>query len=308
MPIVGSGKFTYELINDWGNLPHGEELGRAVGVAVDSEDRVYVIRAKKNPPADPPILVFDRDGNFLSSWGSDAIVEPHGINIVGGIAYMTDKEAHTAVKYTLEGKVLLELGNRGQPSDTGCVEEGGKVLRAGAPFNTPTGMTDSPSGDLYATDGYRNSRVHRFTAQGELISSWGEPGKTAPGQFHCPHCVWVDREGKVYVVDRYNSRVQVFSATGEFLNQWTDMEYPTGLWMDSEETVYICEGSSASSYAQPEKPPENPKVSIWDKQGNLLERMEAPSPPHWIYGDSQGNLYLARPAGRQPIAKYERRR
>ncbi len=301
MPIVGNGKFTYELINDWGNLPAGEELGRAVGVAVDSQDRVYVIRAKKNPPADPPILVFDKEGNFLSSWGSDAIVEPHGINMgAGAVAYMTDKEAHVAVKYTLDGKILLELGNRNEPSDTGCVEEGGKVLRAGGPFNTPTDMVDSPSGDLYVTDGYRNCRVHRFTAEGELISSWGEPG-----QLHCPHCVWVDREGKVYVVDRYNSCVHVFSPTGELLNQWTDMEYPTGLWMDSEENAYVCEGSCAL----PEKPPGiTPRVSIWDKQGNLLERMEAPSEPHWIYGDSRGNLYLARPAGRQPIAKYERRR
>ena len=305
MTIVGSGKYTYELIEDWGNLPSGWTLGRAVGVAVDSEDRVYVIRAKKNPPADPPILVFDREGNYLSSWGSDAIIEPHAINMgAGGVAYLTDKEVHVAMKYTLDGRLLLELGNRGQPSDTGCVEEGGKVLRAGAPFNTPTSMVDSPSGELYVTDGYRNSRVHRFTAEGELISSWGEPGKTAPGEFHTPHCVWVDREGKVYVVDRYNSCVQVFTATGGFLAQWTDMEYPTGIWMDSEETVYVCEGSSAL----PDMPPATPWVSIRDKQGNLLERMEAPSAPHWIYGDSQGNLYLARPAGRQPIAKYERRR
>ena len=307
MTIVGSGKFTYELIDDWGNLPSG--WGRAVGVAVDSEDRVYVIRAKKNPPAGPHVLVFDREGNFLDSWESDAIVEPHAINMgAGGVIYITDKEAHSAVKYTLEGKILLELGNQGQPSDTGCVDEGGKVLRAGAPFNTPTGMVDAPSGELYVTDGYRNCRVHRFTAKGQLISSWGNPGKTAPGEFHTPHCLWVDREGKVYVVDRYNSRVQIFSPTGDFLNQWTDMEYPTGIWMDSEETVYICEGSYARSYVLPEKPPLTPRVSIWDKQGNLLERMEAPSEPHWIYGDSRGSLYLVRPAARQPIAKYERRR
>ena len=305
MTKVGSGKYTYELIEDWGNLPPGWELGRAVAVAVDSQDRVYVFRAVKNPPADPPILVFDRDGNYLDSWGRGAFVEPHGVNIgADDNMYLADKEDHVTLKYTLGGKALLVLGNRGKPSDTGCSEDSGDVLRAAGPFNSPTGMVDSPSGDLYVTDGYRNCRVHRFSADGTLISSWGNPGRTAGGEFHTPHCVWVDREGKVYVVDRANSRVQVFSATGDFIAQWTDMEYPTGIWMDSEEMVYVCEGSSPF----PDLPAQRPLVSIWDKQGNLLERMEVPSPPHWIYGDSQGNLYVARPAGRQPMAKYERRR
>ena len=304
MTRVGSGKYTYELIDNWGNLPTGWTLGRAVGVAVDSKDTVYVIRAKKNPPADPPVIVFDVEGNYLDAWGSDAVVEPHGMYIdADDVAYMTDLEDHVAMKYNLRGRPVMALGNRGLPSDTGCEELGGKVLRAGEPFNAPTGMVDSPSGDLYVSDGYCNCRVHRFTADGKYISSWGEPGNTAPGEFHMPHAVWIDREGNVYVVDRNNSRVQVFTGTGQFLSQWTDMEYPTGIWMDSEETVYVCEGSSH----RPVTPTPTPRISIRDKQGNLLESLYAPSPPHWIYGDSQGSLYLARPYGLQPVAKYEKR-
>lgn len=303
MTMVGSGKFTYEVIEDWGNLPPGEELGRVVAIAVDSKDRVYAFRAVKNPEASTPILIFDREGNFLDSWGKGVFEEPHGVYIgADDSMYLADKEDHVTMKSTLGGRPLLVLGNRGKPSDTGCVEEGGTVLRAGEPFNTPTGMVDSPSGDLYVSDGYRNCRVHKYTATGQYISSWGNPGKTAPGEFHTPHCLWVDRDGKVYVVDRYNSRVQVFSPTGDFLNQWTDMEYPTGIWMDSEETVYVSEGLSAL----PNPPPMTPKVSIWDKQGNLLERLETPDRIHWLYGDSRGDLYLARP--RRPISKLVRRR
>ena len=81
------------------------------------------------------------------------------------------------------------------------------------------------------------------------------------------------------------------------------MEYPTGIWIDSEETVYVCEGSPH----KPVTPTPTPRISIRDKQGNLLESLHAPSPPHWIYGDSQGSLYLARPYGLQPVAKYQKR-
>ena len=211
--------------------------------------------------------------------------------------YLTDRDEHVAIKYTLDGKPLLVLGTRGQHSDTGCTEDSGTVLRAAGPFNKPSGMVDSPSGDLYATDGYRNSRVHRFSATGELISSWGEPGKTAPGEFHVPHCVWIDRQGVVYVCDRDNSRVQVFTATGEFLAQWTDFHRPTSIFMDATETVYICDLT--------------PSVSVLDKQGNLLERWATPCGWHWMYGDSRGDLYLAEApgpfGGNQKIVKYVRR-
>ena len=297
MATVGTANYKYEVVESWGTLPQGWTFGNVGTVAVDSQDRVYAFQRK-----DPPIFVFDREGNFLNSWGNGAVVMGHGLFIgPDDMVYLTDKSDHVTMKYTLDGKPLLVLGKRGQPSDTGCEESGGKVLRPGGPFNMPCQMVLSPSGELYVSDGYRNCRIHRFTPQGHLIASWGNPGKVAPGEFHAPHCVWVDKEGTVFVCDRDNSRIQVFSATGEFITMWTENIYrPTSIYMDAEETVYITELSPEGDHAQ-----KGGKISIWEKQGNNLTRWDAPS-SHWVYGDSRGNLYVAE-AGAIKIKKYLRK-
>ena len=296
MATVGTGQHTYEIIEDWGTLPPGWTFGVVSAVAVDSQDRVYVFHRK-----DPPIIVFDREGNYLTSWGDGSMTDPHGIHIdADDVIYVTDRDDHIALKFTLDGKLLMILGTRGQSSDTGCTEDAGTVLRGGEPFNKPTGMVPSPSGDLYVSDGYRNSRVHRFSAGGILISSWGVPGKSAHGEFQVPHCVWVDRQGVVYVCDRDNNRIQVFSRTGEFMDQWNDLHRPTCIYMDADETVYVSETAYVGETL-------SPRVGIWDKQGNLLERWDSPE-GHWLYGDSRGDLYLAEVAEQGKVAKYVKRR
>lgn len=284
MNTVGTGKYTYEVVENWRKLPQGQAFKDVSAVAVDSQDKVYVFQR-----TDPPVLVFDTEGNFLSSWGNGALNFSHGIDIdTNDVVYLTDRDDHVAMTYTLDGRPLMILGTRGQHSDTGCTEDAGTVLRAAGPFNKPAGMVRAPSGDLYVADGYRNSRIHRFSADGSLKASWGNPGKTAPNEFHVPHCLWVDKEGIVYVCDRENSRVQVFTADGKFMAQWTDMHRPTAIYMDADETVYVTELA--------------PCVSIWDKSGELIERLEAPQ-AHWLYGDSRGNLYLTG-AGVPDVAKY----
>ena len=274
MATVGAGKYIYEVNENWAKLPPGMAFGAISAAAVDSQDRVYVFQR-----TDPPIVVFDRQGNYQNSWGNGSTNFAHGIYIGSDdIIYLTDRDDHVCLRYTLEGKPLQILGTRGKYSDTGCEEDSGKVLRSGAPFNKPSGMVNSPSGDLYVSDGYRNCRVHQFSADGQLITSWGEPGKTAPNEFHVPHDLWVDRQGTVYVCDRDNERIQVFSARGEYTAMWTDMGRATSIWMDADETVYVTELT--------------PALGIWDKQGNLLQRLESVA-SHWIFGDSHGDLYLA---------------
>lgn len=284
MATVGGGKYRYEVNENWAKLPQGMTLGEVSAAAVDSQDRVYVFQRK-----DPPVVVFDKDGNYLNSWGHGSTNFAHGIYIGSDdLIYLTDRDDHVCLKYTVDGKPLQILGTRGKFSDTGCEEDSGKVLRPGGPFNKPSGMVNSPSGDLYVSDGYRNCRVHRFSADGHLIHSWGEPGKTAPNEFHAPHDLWVDKQGVVYVCDRDNERVQVFSANGEYKAMWTDMGRATSIWMDADETVYITELT--------------PALGVWDKQGNLLQRVES-VPSHWITGDSHGDLYLAG-AGVPSVTKY----
>ena len=178
MTTAGTGKYTYELIQDWPKLPEGESLGIVSAVATDSQDRVYVFQRQ-----DPPVMVFDSDGNYLNCWGIGAIADPHGITIVDDIVYITDRSDQVAVKFTLDGKPLQVIGERGVHSDTGCERPGDFVPRAAGPFNYPTEMVPSPSGDIYISDGYRNARMHRFTSDGQLIASWGQPGKDGAGPF-----------------------------------------------------------------------------------------------------------------------------
>ena len=110
--------------------------------------------------------------------------------------------------------------------------------RLQAPFNHPADACVAPSGEIYVADGYGNSSVHRFSADGEYISSFGSPGR-GPGQFVVPHSIRVSRDGRVYVADRENHRVQVFTSEGEFLAEWTDFKCPMGVHIDADQVVYV---------------------------------------------------------------------
>ena len=167
-----AGNYTYELIRDFLKLPNGERFGLVSRVATNSQDRVYVFQRK-----DPPVVVFDQAGKYLGAWGAGEVTDPHGLKIVDDVVYTTDRSDSVAKSFTLDGKPLLELGQRGVHSDTGCTGSPWLAERAAGPFNHPTEMMAHPNGDIYVTDGYRNARVHRFTRDGQLVTSWGAPGK-----------------------------------------------------------------------------------------------------------------------------------
>ena len=86
MTTVGTGNYTYQLIENWAKLPAGQTFGNTSAVTTDSRDRVYVFQRK-----DPPVMIFDRGGNFLDSWGAGVITDPHGICIHDDIVYLTDR-------------------------------------------------------------------------------------------------------------------------------------------------------------------------------------------------------------------------
>src|SRR4029077_13600819 len=120
-----------------------------------------------------PLMVFDRDGTFLTSWDDKAFNRPHGITVGPDDAvYCTDDRDHTVRKFTPDGRLLLTLGTSGKPSDTGATSTDFRTIRrAGPPFHYPTNLALSPEGDLYVSDGYGNARVHKFSADGQLLFS-----------------------------------------------------------------------------------------------------------------------------------------
>jgi len=257
-------------------LPDGESFGLISRVAADSRNRVYVFQRK-----DPAVLVFDHDGKFLHSWGSGQFKRAHGFKIVGDLAYLTDQVDSVALICTLDGKVVRQLGTRGKHSDTGCEDWHNLPLRAAGPFNHPTEMLPGPSGDLYVTDGYRNSRVHRFSKNGELIQSWGQPGKTAPGDFHLPHSLAISPDGSVYVSDRANARVQHFTADGKYIGMWTGMGGPNDMARDTVGNFYLCEQAIDGN---------KPAISVRDGNGAVLARWDMPA-VHGMGIDGAGNIY-----------------
>jgi hypothetical protein len=280
MALIEAGDFRFEVDEGWGRLPDGMRAGVVTGVVADSQGRVYLCQQQQ----DPPVLVFDRNGNFLDSWGTGYVVEPHTMYIgPDDVIYLADRGAHVAMKLSVSGEVLLEVGNRGQPSDTGCFEDEGVVLRAGGPFNRPTRLSPSPSGDLYASDGYRNCRVHRFAADGQFIASWGRPGGDGPGAFFSPHCLWVDHEGLIYVCDRKNNRIQIFDPEGEFVAQWTNVQLPTDLHIGQDGLFYLAERESGEAT-------EN-LLTVRDSQGSVLANWTTPR-SHQIWPDAHGDIYL----------------
>ena len=299
--VVGSGKYTYEVREDWARLPADWEIP-AAAVTVDSQDRVYCFNRSK----ERPIIVFDREGNVLSTSGEGAFAFPHAIRADENDRLWTvDRDHGQALLFTLEGELLRSVGTRGYRSDTGVPpEEGGstawrKVTHGGGPFNLPCDIALTPSGEMFIADGYGNARVHKFAADGTHLFSWGEPG-TEPYQFNLPHGIWVDRRGRVLVADRENDRVQIFDQAGKLLEIWpTQLIGPAFFYVDSEDIVYIPEHNAGL-------------ISVLTLDGERLAQWGDPSfrSCHGIWGDSHGDIYVVRPGawGRpRRVVKYVRR-
>ena len=251
-------------------------------------------------------MVFDRDGAFQTSWGEGVFTRPHGIFIGPDDAvYCTDDCGHTVRKFTPDGRMLLTLGVSGQPSDTGATSMDFRtIVRAGPPFHYPTNLALSSSGEMYVSDGYGNARVHKFSPDGRLLFSWGEPG-AGPGQFHVPHGIAVDAQGIVFVADRENSRIQLFTPDGAYLSEWTDVARPCQVFIDGAGTVYVAElGFRAGMWPGTTAPsPDSPggRLSIFDRRGELQARWGggrnpcAPGDffaPHGLWVDSRGHIYV----------------
>jgi DNA-binding beta-propeller fold protein YncE len=315
--IVGTGEYRYRIVEDWAKLPEGWSFKEVGAVGVDAKDNVYVFNRGEHP-----MMVFDRAGKFLRSWGEGQYPRAHGVHMgLDDSIYLTDDGGSFVRKCRLEdGKVLMELGVPGKPAP----------YMSGEPFHRCTHTALSPKGEIYVSDGYGNARVHKYSPDGKLLMSWGEPG-TDPGQFNIVHNICTDADGWVYVADRENHRVQVFDGNGKYEAQWNNLHRPCGIFMTQTHrpVCYIGELGPVQPVNR-HSPNLGPRVSIVDNQGKLLSRFgdmhagTAPTSflgPHGLAVDSQGDLYVGevswtqwpqffpetpRPAYIRSLQKYER--
>ena len=286
--FLGEGEHRYEVREDWAKLPDGWEFRDVAGVAVGPKDEVYVFNRGAHP-----MIVFDREGNFLRSWGEGLFSRAHGLHVgPDGSLYCTDDGDHTIRKCTPEGKVLLTIGIAGKPSP----------FMSGHPFHRCTHTCLNPRGEIFVSDGYGNARVHKYSPDGKLMKSWGESG-TDPGQFNIVHNIVGDDQGWIYVADRENHRVQVFDSEGKYEGQWNNLHRPCGLFMGR--------GPNAPCYIGELGPgmPVNlaalnlgPRISIVDPKGKRIARLGGEAgagqalgqfmAPHGIAVDSHGDIYV----------------
>jgi DNA-binding beta-propeller fold protein YncE len=289
MTQAGMSEEVYEEVAGWARLPAGWDFREVVDVVVDSRDRVYVFNRGEHP-----LIIFEQDGSFIGSWGEGLFTRPHGLTLaldeqLGEVLYCVDDDGHWVGKFSLEGRLILSIGRRGEPAPR----------LSGQPFNRPTKVAIDPkTGELYISDGYGNAKIHKYSADGRHLFSWGDFG-VEPGQFNLPHSVCVDREGRVYVADRENHRVQVFDDRGNFLEQWHNLHRPCGLHIAGDR-AYVGQLPTQMDL-NADYPNLGACVTVHDLTGRRLARLGAAHPgdgpgqytaPHGIAVDSRGAVYV----------------
>ena len=252
----------YRVESEWSQSTGGPSLSGVSQVAVDSLDNVYVFQR-----SDPPVVVLDPAGHHLRSWGGGLVIDPHGIFITpDDRVFLVDRDGHRVLCFTAQGELLFTIGDPSRP-------------RLQAPFNHPADVAVAGDGTIYVSDGYGNSSVHRFSAEGDWSGSWGRPG-TGPGEFTTPHAVWALADGRVLVTDRENDRIQVFDAEGAFIEEWHDHYHPMDIYVDARGRIHVTD--------------QVPRLSRLDIEGSLVGRCKpVPVGAHGVWGDTSGNLFLA---------------
>lgn len=217
----------YRLVPNWGALPAGMEWGQVPGMAIDATGRVFAFHR-----SDPPIVELDASGRILKTWGTQMFAWPHGIRVDrNGYLWITDGMARSGrgqqvFKYTRDGELLMTLGTRGVSG------EGPDM------FNGPTDVAVAPNGDVFVADGHVNARIVKFSKDGTFIKTWGKKG-AGPGEFNVPHTIFFDSQGRLFVGDRSNHRIQIFDQNGTFVDQWTQFGSPSGIFITPDDTLYV---------------------------------------------------------------------
>jgi len=246
-----------------------------------------------------PLMEFDTNGKFIRSWGDgifsegkvagiaetfwtpdkshySAVYGPAGCASCGahsvrvdpqGNVWVVDAPGHVIYKMNTEFKELMRLGTKGVSGTSQTT------------FNLPTDIAFAPNGDLYVTDGYGSARVVKYSRDGKFLLQWGRRG-TGPGEFGLPHNLVVDAQGRVYVTDRDNQRIEVFDSNGKFLSEWTGTGGISGLAITKDQKIWT-------------------GGTLHDLDGKVVGRLPGPGVAggHGVAVADSGDVYIAQLSG-----------
>lgn len=281
----------FEIDPTWNRKISKIVQGQVAGIGSDGDDRIYILTRSH-----PAVLILDKEANLLYKWDDQMFVRPHGVHVVDHKAiYIVDDGGHAAYQFSTDFTPIRTFGEKGIPSETGCVNKDYKTIKqAAGPFNYPTNVTSDEEGNLYFSDGYGNARIHVFSADGRLILSFGSPGNR-PGEFNLPHDV-LYHDGVIYVADRQNNRIQLFNKQGKLLGIWGNLIRPAGICLGPDGNIYVAECSHCSAFDESAS-----RVTILSQTGDILGRLDTAGgdekaasyrTAHGITVDSEGSIYI----------------
>lgn len=283
----------FEVDGSWPKRPVPEKWTGIPGLAVDSDDNVWVFTR-----GNPAVQVFSPAGDYLFGWGSTE--GSHYLRIDrDGCIWTTDINSHVVQKHTRDGALLMTLGTEGEPGE----DE--------SHFYKPTDVAFASNGDIFVTDGYGNARIVHFTASGTFVKAWGTLGAGAT-QFSSPHAIVIDSTDRLYIADRNNSRVQIYTMDGELVDSWRDVLVPWGLWISGSDEIWTCGSTPVPWLQDPDRPdgmhgtdPRDHLIMKFNPAGRVLqmfgfarckEGQEKDGELNVVHGialDSKGNVYLS---------------
>ena len=262
-----------EVETNWGDLPDGREWGSSAGIDIDPTDgHIWAYercgssgfgggapRNCDNNPVDP-IFKFHREtGEVLANFGGGLMQTPHGIYADDeGNVWVTDflnnadeTKGQQVHKFSPEGELLLSLGHAGQadgeregyfnqPNDVIVAEDGSIFVADGHTGQNRTSMADIQE----ARDDGATGRIIKFSPEGEYLMEWGQIG-VEHGEFRTPHALEFDSQGRLWVADRGNHRLEIFSQDGEHLESRYAFGRISGLFITDDDMVYAIDYESS---------------------------------------------------------------
>ncbi|MEX2570238.1 MAG: peptidyl-alpha-hydroxyglycine alpha-amidating lyase family protein [Gemmatimonadota bacterium] len=315
----------FRPIYAWGELPDGREWGSISAIYPAPDGNIWVAeRCGQNTcvgsPEIDPVMLMDPDGNVLRSFGMGQMSWPHGMYVEpNGNVWIADAYAsggedvglgHTVLKFSPDGELLMTIGTPGEAGDPPTH------------LNRPNDVLVAPNGDIFVADSHNPTgpnRIHKFSSDGTYIDTFGETGY-APGQFLEPHALAMDSQGRLFVGDRYNNRIQILDQDGEFIASWTQFGRPSGIYIDENDVIYVADsesGPASNDYTGQRNAGWERGIRIGDARTGWVfhfipESWNSPnqgvnsySGPEGVAVDEEGNVYGAEVSQRR-VVKYTR--